>query len=137
MYLHTYIVIYIYIHIYIYISTSSVPAPYCTSSPQNTHAHTDTYVYIPMMYTCINLYMFIYMYVYTYQHVKRACTLRYVITIAQRMHVATRECRAKGKFSKHIMPLDLLCQMTIALTFENFLHRWARRAKDAQTNVAE
>ena len=75
--------------------------------------------------------MFTYIYIYISA---RQARLRptYVITISQRMHVATRECRAKGKFSKPILPIDLLCQMTVALTFENFLHRWECRAKDAQ-----
>jgi hypothetical protein len=132
MYLHIYIVTYVYIHIYIYQHVKRA----CTLLYIIPTEHICAYRYICVYTHDVHIYSFIYVYIYIYihtnQHVKRACTLRYVITISQRTHVATRECRAKGKFSKPILPLDLLCQMTIALTFENFLHRWACRTKDAQ-----
>ena len=119
-------------YIYIYISVRQACLHPTVHHPHRTHMRIQIHICIYTRCTHIHLYMFTYTFIHTYQYVRRVCTQRYVITISQRTHVATRECRDKGKFSKPILPLDLLCQMTIALPFENFLHRWACRAKDAQ-----
>ena len=120
-------------YIYIYISARQACLHPTVHHPHRTHMRIQIHMCIYTWCTHIFIYICLHIYIYTYKSARQARVHpTYVITISQRTHVATRKCRAKGKFSKPILLLDLLCQMTIALTFENFLHRWACRAKDAQ-----